>query len=146
MDEETSPPPPPPPPPPRVLITTTSLADTPGEHHNLLKSSGWDITWARGPLPAEKLIELITALPSTTTTTTTTTTNLPSSRGFDAVICGDDSWNSEVMKLTQPKLQFISKYGIGLGRVSEAVSCKLIGEYEYEYSFCICMNTAIVAP
>ena len=34
----------------RILVTTTSFQDTPGEHHQVLADTGWEIVTARGPL------------------------------------------------------------------------------------------------
>ena len=42
----------------RILLTTTSYQDTPGPHHDLLASTGWEIARERGPLPEEKMLDL----------------------------------------------------------------------------------------
>ncbi len=34
----------------KILLTTTSFQDTPGAHHDLLASTGWEIIRASGPL------------------------------------------------------------------------------------------------
>ena len=34
----------------RILLTTTSYQDTPGKHHDLLASTGWEVVRDRGPL------------------------------------------------------------------------------------------------
>ena len=34
----------------KILLTTTSFQDTPGEHHQLLADTGWEVIRARGPL------------------------------------------------------------------------------------------------
>jgi D-3-phosphoglycerate dehydrogenase len=34
----------------RILLSTTSYQDTPGSHHELLESQGWEIVRERGPL------------------------------------------------------------------------------------------------
>ena len=44
--------------PTRVLLTTTSFQDTPGPHHALLESDGFEIVRERGPLPESKMLEL----------------------------------------------------------------------------------------
>ncbi len=81
----------------RVLLTTTSFQDTPGPHHQLLESTGWEVQTERGPLPEERMLELLGAC--------------------DAVICGDDDYTAAVMDKGLPRLKIISKYGIGLDRI-----------------------------
>ena len=46
----------------RILLTTTSYQDTPGPHHDLLASTGWEIVRERGPLPEEKMLDLALSL------------------------------------------------------------------------------------
>jgi D-3-phosphoglycerate dehydrogenase / 2-oxoglutarate reductase len=81
----------------RVLVTTASLQDTPGRHHRLLEETGWEIVTARGPLPEERMLDLVGEC--------------------DAVICGDDVYTAAVMDRGLPRLKIISKYGIGLDRI-----------------------------
>ena len=38
----------------RVLLTTTSFQDTPGIHHDMLASAGFEIVRERGPLPESR--------------------------------------------------------------------------------------------
>ncbi|MCH8475910.1 MAG: phosphoglycerate dehydrogenase [Opitutales bacterium] len=81
----------------RILLTTTSYQDTPGPHHDLLESTGWEIIRERGPLPEEKMLSL--------------------AGDFDAFLCGDDAITKAVIEKSLPRLKVISKYGIGLDRV-----------------------------
>ena len=80
----------------RILLTTTSYQDTPGPHHDLLASTGWEIVRERGPLPEEKMLDL--------------------AGSFDGFLCGDDAITQEVIDKSLPKLKVISKYGIGHNR------------------------------
>lgn len=81
----------------RILLTTTSYQDTPGPHHELLESQGFEIVRARGPLPEAEMLELVGE--------------------FDAFLCGDDAITQSVIKKSQPRLKVISKYGIGLDKI-----------------------------
>ncbi|MDC0049257.1 phosphoglycerate dehydrogenase [Verrucomicrobia bacterium] len=82
----------------RILLTTTSYQDTPGPHHDLLASTGWEISRERGPLPEEKMLEL--------------------AGEFDGFLCGDDAITEEVINKSLPRLKVISKYGIGLDKIN----------------------------
>ena len=82
----------------RILLTTTSYQDTPGPHHDLLASTGWEISRERGPLPEEKMLEL--------------------AGEFDGFLCGDDAITEEVINKSLPRLKAISKYGIGLDKIN----------------------------
>ena len=84
----------------RILLTTTSYQDTPGPHHELLESQGFEIVRARGPLPESEMLEL--------------------SGEFDAFLCGDDAITSAVIDKSLPRLKVISKYGIGLDKIDVA--------------------------
>lgn len=84
----------------RILLTTTSYQDTPGPHHELLESQGFEIVRERGPLPEGKMLEL--------------------AGGFDAFLCGDDAITSAVIDKSLPRLRVISKYGIGLDKIDVA--------------------------
>lgn len=84
----------------RILLTTTSYQDTPGPHHALLESQGFEIARERGPLPEEKMLEL--------------------SGEFDAFLCGDDAITAAVIDKSLPRLKVISKYGIGLDKIDVA--------------------------
>ncbi|MFD2256439.1 phosphoglycerate dehydrogenase [Luteolibacter algae] len=82
----------------KVLLTTCSYQDTPGPHHELMESQGWDITRERGPLSEARMLEL-------------------AEEGFDAFLCGDDAITRAVLEKCLPKLKIISKYGIGLDKM-----------------------------
>lgn len=82
----------------RILLTTTSYQDTPGPHHDLLASTGWEISRERGPLPEEKMLDL--------------------AGEFDGFLCGDDAITEEVINKSLPRLKVISKYGIGLDKIN----------------------------
>ncbi|QTN34202.1 phosphoglycerate dehydrogenase [Akkermansiaceae bacterium] len=82
----------------KILLTTCSYQDTPGPHHALMESQGWDIVRERGPLPESRMLEL-------------------AGEGFDAFLCGDDAITREVLEKCSPKLRVISKYGIGLDKI-----------------------------
>ncbi len=81
----------------KVLLTTTSYQDTPGPHHDILESNGWEIVRERGPLPENRMLEL--------------------AGDFDAFLCGDDAITQAVIEKSLPKLKCISKYGIGLDKI-----------------------------
>ncbi len=81
----------------RILLTTTSYQDTPGPHHDLLASKGWEIVCERGPLPESRMLEL--------------------AGQFDGFLCGDDAITRRVLEANQPRLKVISKYGIGLDKI-----------------------------
>jgi D-3-phosphoglycerate dehydrogenase len=82
----------------KILLTTCSYQDTPGPHHELMESQGWEITRERGPLSEERMLEL-------------------AEEGFDAFLCGDDAITREVLEKCSPQLKVISKYGIGLDKI-----------------------------
>ena len=82
----------------RVLLTTTSFQDTPGTHQDLLNSQDWEVIRARGPLSEAEMLDL--------------------SGDFDAFLCGDDSITQVVIDKSLPRLQIISKYGIGLDKIN----------------------------
>ncbi len=87
----------------KILLTTTSYQDTPGPHHELLASSGHEVTRARGPLTEAQILELIA-----------------SGGGFDGLLNGDDHITAKVIDaaLAAPrKLRVIAKYGIGLDSI-----------------------------
>ncbi len=81
----------------RILLTTTSFQDTPGTHQDLLNSQDWEIVRARGPLSEAEMLEL--------------------AGEFDAFLCGDDAITPAVIDKSLPRLQTISKYGIGLDKI-----------------------------
>ncbi len=82
----------------RILLTTTSYQDTPGPHHDLLASAGWEIVRERGPLPEEKMLEI--------------------AGSFDGFLCGYDAITQSVIDKSLPQLKVISKYGIGLDKIN----------------------------
>ena len=90
----------------RILLTTTSYQDTPGAHHALLESQGYDIVRERGPLPEFRMFEL--------------------AGEFDGFLCGDDDITHEVLTRCQPRLKVISKYGIGLDKI-DLSACQEFG-------------------
>ncbi len=81
----------------RILLTSTSFQDTPGSHQDLLNSQDWELVRERGPLSEERMLEL--------------------SGEFDAFLCGDDLISEAVIEKSLPRLQCISKYGIGLDKI-----------------------------
>lgn len=90
----------------KILLTTTSFQDTPGEHHELLKKTGWEIITARGPLNETDTLTLV--------------------GDVDGYICGDDAITRKVLEKARPKLKVISKYGIGVDKI-DVKSCTEFG-------------------
>ena len=86
----------------RILLSTTSYQDTPGPHHALLESQGFEIVRERGPLPEKAMLEL--------------------AGEFDAFLCGDDAITRAVIDRFHPRLKVISKYGIGLDKIDLATT------------------------
>lgn len=82
---------------PRVLLTTTSFQDTPGVHHQMLDSAGFEILRERGPLSEETMLRLV--------------------GDIDGLLCGDDAITARVIEKALPRLKVISKYGIGLDKI-----------------------------
>jgi len=89
----------------RVLLTTTSFQDTPGVHHQLLESAGFDLVRERGPLTEGRMLEL--------------------AGQFDAFLCGDDAITRAVIEKSRPRLKVISKYGIGLDKIDLTAATEL---------------------
>ena len=83
----------------RILLSTTSYQDTPGSHHDLLESQGWEIVRVRGPLSEEQMLEI--------------------AGDFDGLLCGDDAITPAVIDKSLPRLKWISKYGIGLDKIAK---------------------------
>ena len=83
----------------RILLSTTSYQDTPGSHHDLLESQGWDIVRLRGPFNEEQMLEI--------------------AGDFDGFLCGDDAITPAVIDKSLPRLKWISKYGIGLDKIAK---------------------------
>jgi len=90
----------------KILLTTTSFQDTPGSHHDLLASKGWEIIRARGPLNEADTLKLV--------------------GDADGYICGDDAITRKVLEKARPKLKVISKYGIGVDKI-DVKSCTEFG-------------------
>jgi D-3-phosphoglycerate dehydrogenase len=90
----------------KILLTTTSFQDTPGEHHELLKKTGWEIITARGPLNEADTLALV--------------------GDVDGYICGDDAITRPVLEKARPKLKVLSKYGIGVDKI-DVKSCTEFG-------------------
>jgi D-3-phosphoglycerate dehydrogenase len=89
----------------RVLLTTTSYQDTPGSHHDLLDSQGWDIVRERGPLNEQQMLTL--------------------AGDFDGFLCGDDAITARVIDKSLPRLKWISKYGIGIDKIDKAYASSM---------------------
>jgi D-3-phosphoglycerate dehydrogenase / 2-oxoglutarate reductase len=90
----------------KILLTTTSFQDTPGEHHDLLKQTGWEIVTARGPLNEADTLALVGEV--------------------DGYICGDDAITRKVLEKARPKLKVLSKYGIGVDKI-DVKTCTELG-------------------
>jgi D-3-phosphoglycerate dehydrogenase len=105
----------------KILLTTTSFQDTPGKHHELLASQGYEIVRQRGPLSEEQMLEL--------------------AGDFDAFLCGDDAITAGVIEKSLPKLQLISKYGIGLDKIDVDFATK----NKIPVTFCPGVNHTTVA-
>jgi D-3-phosphoglycerate dehydrogenase len=87
----------------RILLTTTSYQDTPGRHHDVLASSGFDVVRARGPLQEAAMLDLI-----------------QTHGGFDGLLNGDDIITARVIDAAlnaKTPLKVIAKYGIGLDSI-----------------------------
>ncbi|HVT89683.1 MAG TPA: phosphoglycerate dehydrogenase [Tepidisphaeraceae bacterium] len=87
----------------KILLTTTSYQDTPGQHHDFLAKSKFEVVRARGPLSEQDILDLI-----------------KSNNGFDGLLNGDDIITSKVIDAalaTPTKLKVIAKYGIGLDSI-----------------------------
>ena len=85
-----------------MLLTSTSFQDTPGAHHDLLRSTGWEVVTARGPLNEADTLALMGE--------------------FDGYICGDDTITARVIAKALPRLKVISKYGIGTDKIDLAAA------------------------
>ncbi|MFM8983863.1 MAG: phosphoglycerate dehydrogenase [Spartobacteria bacterium] len=105
----------------KVLLTTTSFQDTPGSHHDLLASRGYEIIRERGPLSESRMLEL--------------------AGDFDGFLCGDDAITRAVLEKSLPRLKVVAKYGIGLDKV-DVVSAT---EFKIPVTFCPGVNHTTVA-
>ena len=75
--------------------------ETPGLHLERLYNCGFNLVQAGGPLEEDELLALVTQ-----------------HGGFDGVICGTDSFTAKVLEVCAPRTKVISRYGVGLDRVS----------------------------
>lgn len=89
----------------RILVTTTSFQDTPGDHHQALVDTGWEIVTARGPLSEEDTLAAV--------------------GDVDGYICGDDLISRAVLEKARPRLQVLSKYGIGVDKIDVAACTEM---------------------
>ena len=105
----------------KVLLTTTSFQDTPGSHHDLLASRGYEIVRERGPLSESRMLEL--------------------AGDFDALLCGDDAITRAVLEKSLPRLKVLAKYGIGLDKIDVASATEL----NIPVTFCPGVNHTTVA-
>jgi D-3-phosphoglycerate dehydrogenase len=106
---------------PRVLLTTTSYQDTPGSHHDLLASAGFEVIRERGPLSEQRILELVGEI--------------------DGLLCGDDGITRQVIEKALPRLKVISKYGIGLDKID----LKAATDLKVPVTFCPGVNHTTVA-
>lgn len=82
----------------KILLTSTSFMDTPGSHHDLLKTIDAEINTMRGPVNEAALLPVIAQ--------------------YDAVVCGDDEYTRKVLETGKAgRLRILSKYGIGLDKI-----------------------------
>ena len=84
----------------KILLSTTSFQDTPGKHHEVLATSGFEITKARGPLTENQMLDLVKR-----------------DGGLDGLLNGDDAITARVIDAALPRLKVIAKYGIGLDSI-----------------------------
>ena len=74
----------------KVLLTSTSFQDCVGSHKELLNEQRWEVSYLRGPLKKSEIIDKVA--------------------DFDALICGDDELDREVIKKgVEGRLKYISK-------------------------------------
>ena len=104
-----------------ILLTTTSIQDVPGMHHQLLEEEGYQLIRERGPLSEERMLELVGEI--------------------DGMICGDDAITPAVVDKALPRLQVISKYGIGLDKID----VNYVTEKGIPLTFCPGVNHTTVA-
>ena len=90
---------------PRILVTTTSFQDTPGQHHEMLEETGWEVVKARGPLSEADTLALV--------------------GDIDGYICGDDAITRPVLQKASPRLKVLSKYGIGVDKIDVAAATEM---------------------
>jgi len=105
----------------KILLTTTSFQDTPGEHHAMLEQQGYELHRERGPLPEDKMLELV--------------------GDYDGILCGDDAFTRAVLQKCLPRLKVLSKYGIGLDKIDVLAATDL----KIPVTFCPGVNHTTVA-
>lgn len=104
-----------------ILITTTSFQDVPGIHHDLLDREQYQLIRQRGPLSEDAMLDLVGEV--------------------DGMICGDDAITPTVIDKALPRLQVISKYGIGLDKID----VDYVSEKGIPLTFCPGVNHTTVA-
>ena len=106
----------------KILLTSTSFQDSEGKHKSLLSETFWKVDYLRGPLTKVQL--------------------LPYINKYDALICGDDEIDSEVLNHGKNgRLKYISKYGIGLDKID----LKAADSFGIKVSNCKNVNQIAVA-
>ena len=109
----------------KILLTTTSFQDTPGEHHELLNSTGYHVDKLRGPVSEDVLLPII--------------------ENYDGVICGDDEFSYDVIEkgknnnldLNYMKLNNVLEY-------NEKFKCIIIPSLHPDFSIIISSISLIV--
>ena len=80
--------------------------DTPGAHHDLLKSIGAEVDTMRGPLKEAEIMAVVDQ--------------------YDAIVCGDDEYTRQVLEKGKAgRLRYLSKYGIGLDKIDLSAAKEL---------------------
>ncbi|MDQ8205365.1 phosphoglycerate dehydrogenase [Pelagicoccus sp. SDUM812003] len=87
----------------------------------MLEESGFEIIRERGPLPEQRMLELV--------------------GDIDGMICGDDAITAAVIDKALPRLKILSKYGIGLDKIDVAHTEKV----GLPLTFCPGVNHTTVA-
>lgn len=106
----------------KILVTSTSFQDTPGKHHEILKSKGFDLDFKRGPLSEQQLLGI--------------------EWKYDGIVMGDDEYTYSVLqKAKAGGLKILSKYGVGLDKVN----LKAAKELGIEVRNCPGLNHTTVA-
>jgi D-3-phosphoglycerate dehydrogenase / 2-oxoglutarate reductase len=106
----------------KILLTSTSFQDSPGRHHKMLDDTGFSVDRLRGPLPEKDLLGIIHL--------------------YDGIICSDDQYTEEVIKLgAEGKLKIISKYGVGL----DSINLEAARKYGVKVTNCPDVNQVTVA-
>jgi D-3-phosphoglycerate dehydrogenase len=60
---------------------------------------------------------------------------------YDAIICGDDEYDDEILQLSKGRLKVLSKYGVGLDRID----LKAAQKYNVKVASCAGINSTTVA-